>query len=68
MIGSGGEKRPSTTARLLEEEQKELAMSLPAATINALKHAKVPGDHRRRINTEEKAKVVPAAWETEFIK
>jgi hypothetical protein len=35
------EKRPSTTARLLEEEQKELDKSLPAATINALKHAKV---------------------------
>jgi hypothetical protein len=35
------EKRPSTTtAHLLKEEQRELDRSMPAATINALKHAK----------------------------
>ena len=34
-------------------------------------HHKEPGDmdtHRRRINTEEKAKVVAAVWGTEIIK
>ena len=27
----------------------------------------MPGEHRRRINTEKKAKVVAAVWRTEFI-
>ena len=31
-------------------------------------NAPVVSHHRRRINTEEKSKVVAAVWETEFIK
>ena len=43
-----------------------LCLALTLSRHHQVRHLKTAG-HRRRINTEEKAKVVTAVWGTEFI-